>query len=88
MAEKIPDPVVADERNFVDKNPGSMFLTAVDDREILDFVNKCKSKTSTDCDDVDMYVVKMVIEGSLKPLTYICNLSFQTGTFANERKVA
>ncbi len=60
MAEKIPDPVVADERNFVDKNPGSMFLTAVDEREILDFVNKCKSKTSTDRDDIDMYIVKKI----------------------------
>ncbi len=34
LVEKIPDLVVADERNFIYKNPSFMFLTAVDEREI------------------------------------------------------
>ena len=35
-----------------------------------------------------MTVVKRVIEGISKPLIYICNLSFQTGTFPDKMKIA
>lgn len=35
-----------------------------------------------------MSIVKNVIEGISKPLTYICNLSFQTCTFPNTMKIA
>ncbi len=60
----------------------------MDEREIIDIVAKCTNKTSTDCDDTDMTAVKRVIEGISKALTYICNLSFQTGTFPNKMKIA
>ncbi len=36
----------------------SMFLEAVNKSEITDIVNKCKNKTSTDCDKGDMLLVK------------------------------
>ncbi len=35
-----------------------------------------------------MTVIKRVIEGISKPLTYICNLSFKTGIFPNKMKIA
>lgn len=35
-----------------------------------------------------MKIVKWVIEAISKPLTYICNLSFQTGKFPNKMKIA
>ena len=35
-----------------------------------------------------MSLVKLVIEGISKPLTHICNLSFQTGSFPNQMKIA
>ncbi len=43
------------ERNYVliDRNPVSMFVTAVDEKEIIDIVNNCKNKMSTDCDDIE-----------------------------------
>ncbi len=65
-----------------------MYITAVEEREIIDIVKKCKSKTFTDFDGVDMDVVKRVMAGISKPLTYICNLSFQTGTFPDQMIVA
>lgn len=43
---------------------------------------------SNDSDDINMTVVKRVIEGISKPLTYICNLSFQTGAFPDKMKIA
>lgn len=74
--------------NLIDRNPSSMFLTAVEEKEIIDIVNKCKQKTSTDCNNIDMEIVKWVIEAISKPSTYICNLSFQTGKFPNKMKIA
>ena len=56
--------------------------------EILEIVKNCKNKKSTDFNDIDMSLVKQVIEGISKPLTHICNLSFQTGSFPNQMKIA
>lgn len=65
-----------------------MFLIAVSEKEIIDIVKKCKNKMSTDCDDIDITVVKRVIEGISQPLSFICNLSFQTGKFPHKMKIA
>ena len=35
-----------------------MFLKPVEEIEIVDIVNECKNKTSTDYDEIDMKVVK------------------------------
>lgn len=40
------------------------------------------------CNDINMKTVKKVIEGISEPLTYIYNLSFQTGKFPNKMKIA
>ncbi len=42
----------------------------------------------TDCNDIDMKLVKQISVGISKPLTYICNLSFRTGTFPRNMKIA
>ncbi len=38
---------------LIERNSSSMFLKAVGE-ENIDIANKCKNKTSTDCDEVDM----------------------------------
>ena len=50
LARKIPDPLLPEDwnDNLIVRNPSSMFLTAVEEKEIIDMVNKCKYKTSTD----------------------------------------
>ena len=90
LAEKIPDPGTSGEdySTLLERNPYSMFLKAVEEKEILDIVTKFKNKKSTDLNDLDMTLVKKVIEGISKPLTFICNLSFQTGKFPNKMKTA
>ena len=65
-----------------------MFLTAVEESEIIEIAHKCKNKTSTDYIDIDMKKVKEVIHGISKPLTHICNLSFKTGKFPKKMKIA
>uniref|UniRef100_A0A672GYN6 Reverse transcriptase domain-containing protein n=1 Tax=Salarias fasciatus TaxID=181472 RepID=A0A672GYN6_SALFA len=86
LASKIPDG--DDDHQFIKSNPNSMFLRAVDEVEIVNIVRNCKNKTSTDCDGVDMMVVKKVINEISKPLAHIFNLSFQTGTFPSKMKIA
>lgn len=51
--------------------------------EVMDTVNK---QTSTDWNEIDMKIVKKVIDGIAKPLMHICNLSFLTAKFPNKMK--
>ena len=90
LAAKIPNTITTDDvdDHFIEQNPNSMFLKAVDEIEIIDIVNKCKNKASTDCHDIDMKIVKKLIYGISKPLIHIFNLSFQTSQFPNKMKIA
>ena len=70
-----------------DRNPSSIFLEAVEEKEVFYIVRDFKNKTSLDSDEMDMTTVKKVSDGNSKPITYICNLSFQTGTFPSKLKL-
>lgn len=70
------------------RNPNSFFVSAVETKEIIDIVKAFKNKTSTDSNGIDMTIVKKVINSIAVPLTYICNLSFTTGTFPQKMKTA
>ena len=69
------------------RNKESMFLSPIDECEVISVVNGCKSKTSTDCDYIDFRLIKSVITSIVKPITHIFNLSFQTGTFPEKMKI-
>lgn len=87
LAAKIPQ--CSDKADsLIEINPKTMFLMGATEAEIIDVVSKCKNKFSTDCFDIDMSLVKQIIHSIAKPLTYICNLSFQTGIFPSKMKIA
>ena len=65
-----------------------MFLSPVDDLEIIRTVQNCKNKRSTDFSDISMNLIKKVISKIVKPYAHICNVSFQTGVFSNKMKIA
>ena len=65
-----------------------MFLSAVDDLEIIRTVQNCKNKRSTDFSDISMNLIKKVISKIVKPFAHICNVSFQAGVFPNKMKIA
>ncbi len=44
--------------NFQYQNSSSIFLRAVDREEIIDIVKQCKSKSSLDCNNIDMIIIK------------------------------
>lgn len=75
LAAEIPDHRVD---LSIKQNPLTLFLSATSEQEMINVVLKCKSKSSTDCHDIDMTLVKKLILNITKPLTYICNLSFQS----------
>uniref|UniRef100_A0A673A262 Reverse transcriptase domain-containing protein n=1 Tax=Sphaeramia orbicularis TaxID=375764 RepID=A0A673A262_9TELE len=74
--------------NFAIENNNSMFLGGVCESEVLEVVRKSKNKKSTDRNSIDMTLIKQVINSILQPFTYICNKSFQTGTFPENMKIA
>ena len=71
-----------------ESNCNSMFLFEIEETEILNLVNHCKHKTSTDYNNINMVIVKKVIGDIVKPFTYICNMSFVQGVFPDQMKVA
>ena len=87
LSEEIQDPVTSND-NLIDRNSKTMFLMPVEEKEIIDIVNECKSKSSTDYNEIDMIIVKRVINGISKPLRHIFNLSLQTGQFPYNVKIA
>ena len=58
-----------------------MFLTPVDDQEIVTTVQNCNNKRSTDFIDISMCLLKKVISKIVKPFAHMCKVSFQTGVF-------
>ena len=48
----------------------------------------CKTKYSTDSNELSMHVVKRIIVNIVTPVTHICNLSFKNGDFPDKMKIA
>ena len=67
---------------------GSMFLSLVDVQEIIRTVQQFKNSELTDFTDITMSMVKTIITDIVKPLNHTCNVSFQTGVFPIQMKIA
>ena len=65
-----------------------MFLSLVDEQEIIRIVKQFKNKVSTDLTDINMNMVKTMITEIVKLLNHMCNVSFQTGAFPIQMKIA
>ena len=48
-----------------------MFLSTVDDQDIIRTVQNVKSKMSTDCNDLNMSMVKSITAHVVKPLKHM-----------------
>ena len=70
------------------KNECNLFLSPVLEEDIITTVNACKSKTSCDHNNIDMVIVKQVINYIAKPLAHVCSKSFECGVFPDDMKVA
>ena len=66
----------------------SMFINLVNEAEVIRIIKLCKPKDSMDYDDISMWVLSKIAPQVVKPLVHIFNLSFSTGIFASEMKIA
>ena len=51
-------------------------------------VNKFSNKSSLDCNDMSMSIIKEIFPFVLNRFTYICYLSLYSGVFPNAMKIA
>ena len=65
-----------------------MFLSPFDDLEIIWTVQNGKNKISTDFSDISISRLKKIISKIVMPFAHICNVSFRTGVFPNNMKIA
>lgn len=69
------------------KQSQSLFLKPFTAEEMLHLLTKkFKAKKSSGPDDIPSFLINKIIRFILQPLTYIVNLSFETGTFPNSLK--
>ena len=79
LAKQINPPAGASIFDYLkNQNDNSMFLSPVDENEVIRVVESCKNKSSTDADGLSMNIVKHIITPIIKPLTnkYIYILCF------------
>ena len=61
-------------------------LDPVEEQEVLTAINQSKTKNSEDFNSISMKVVKSIAETVLQPFSFICNLSFFTGSVPKNMK--
>ena len=66
----------------------SMCLNETNISEILEAVYKRKIKSSEDCNEVSILVMKQIFTEIVQPLSYICKKSFHSGIFPKDIKAA
>ena len=71
-----------------ERKNNSMFIGGVTEYDVTKVVKNLKKKVSKDCDDIDMTIIKTIIDEIVTPFTYICNQYFLSGTFPNKMKLA
>ena len=70
------------------QNLNSMFINPVNGAEVIRIIKLCKPKDSMDYDDISMWVLSRIAHQVVKLLVHIFNLSFSTGIFPSEMKIA
>ena len=78
----------ASKKFLPDNIEASIYINPTTPEEVINIVNQCKNKYSCGWDDIPMAVVKSVGARIAVPFAHICNLSFSTGIFPSEMKIA
>ena len=65
----------------------SMFIPYISEYEITETVKSLKN-SSAGCDFIPASIAKQCLKHYIKPLTYLINSSFESGTFPEELKLA
>jgi hypothetical protein len=65
-----------------------MFLTPTTERGMVDIIKTLGNKKSTGIDDIPEFIIKKCHPQLVNSLTYIINLSFSSGYFPDQLKIA
>ena len=89
LAARIEKPADVHIRDYLpDSNANTMFLSPVSENEMINLVGTFGHKSSLDCHGITMSIIKKLIVPIAKPLTHICNMSFNDGIFPDLMKIA
>jgi hypothetical protein len=77
-----------DNANMIKCNSSSMFLTPSSEMEVADIIKGIGNKKSTAVDDIPEFIIKKCYPRITNALTYIINLSFSSGYFLEQLKIA
>ncbi len=66
----------------------SIFLEPILESEMLNVVSNLRNEHSTEYVNVSMNLVKSTISAITTPLTHICNMLLQSGSFSDQMKFA
>ena len=83
------DPPRVDFRTYLkNEMKDSFYIDPTTSEEIIDILHECKNKQSSGWDDIPMSIIKTVGSHIAVPLAHICNLSFSSGIFPKQMKLA
>lgn len=89
LADKITSKGTHNEFMHKTSHNNSIFTFPVCEEELLNVATAClKPNKAAGYDDFKPGIIKHIIPLITKPLTHICNLSFNTGTFPDSLKIA
>ena len=88
QAEKIPDNHIHFSTFLGETSVNSVFLDAITQKEVEIEISLLNGNKASGHDDMPPKIVKKISRYIAKPLTYIYNLSFQTGVIPKELKIA
>ena len=87
LAKKIQNPNTEIKDYMPPASRELMFLSPIEESEIINVVNNFSPKTSTDCNDLSMKTLKYIFPAIIKPFLTICNRSFSEGVFPGKMKL-
>jgi hypothetical protein len=79
---------IEDRISTIKYNSNSMFLTTTTEREVIDIIKTLGNKKSMGIDDIPEFIIKKCHPQLVNVLTRKINLSFLSGYFPNQLKIA
>ena len=77
-----------DFRSFLNSSENSFYLLPITNKEIINTTLNMKSKSSKDINNLDMKLIKILINSIAKPLEYLFNVYLTNAEFPDNMKIA
>lgn len=92
IGPSLADSLPATEHHFSEYLPppceASFFMEPINEQTMMNYILSIKPKLGTDDNDISMRTLHDVAKAIAKPLTFIFNLSVETGVFPDQMKIS